>query len=267
MYPFRRILVPTDFSTASEWAFEEAAKLAADCDAELIILHVRLTWSDRPERLRLPADASLYEYAEKQEFARLRDRASRLHGNVRMRLVVAQAPESAKAICEAATREEADLVTIATHARHHVAHLIIGSTTMAVIAHPPAPVLAIRYGTKKRDRIRRVVVPVHPEQTSRAAFELGAAVARHTHAQLHLLTVCSQPDRKAAEEHLHALAAECADTAVTEAILFADDIEREVVRYTEKVNADAILLNSGDQFSELKAGIVRHASTPVLIVP
>jgi nucleotide-binding universal stress UspA family protein len=39
-YPFRRILVPTDFSTCSDSALELGANLAADHGAELIALHV-----------------------------------------------------------------------------------------------------------------------------------------------------------------------------------------------------------------------------------
>src|ERR1051325_6662542 len=54
MYPWRRIVVPTDFSTASEWVFDDAVRLAATTDAELVILHIRMTRTSNPSQLRFP---------------------------------------------------------------------------------------------------------------------------------------------------------------------------------------------------------------------
>ena len=52
MYPWRRILIPTDFSTASEWSFDTAVDMAGSTGAELVILHVRSTWGNQPDKLR-----------------------------------------------------------------------------------------------------------------------------------------------------------------------------------------------------------------------
>src|SRR5687767_1081990 len=125
-----------------------------------------MTWASHPDELRFPADPSLYEYAEQQELDRLRDRVRRANASLATRLIVRQAPDPGNEICRTATAEGADLIVIATHARHHVAHLFVGSTTTAVIARPPAPVLAIRYGIRKRTAMHRIVVPVHFDQTS-----------------------------------------------------------------------------------------------------
>ena len=267
MYPFRRILIPTDFSTASEWAFDEAVRLAADTNSELLVVHVRRTWPDQPEQLRFPADPSLYEYAENHELSRLRDRVRRADSSLETRMLVTTAPKPAKAICDVAKREQADVIVIATHGRHHVAHILIGSTTLGVIEHPPAPVLAVRYGIRKRERLAKLVVPVHPKQASRAALDLSTAMARARSSEVHLLTICDQQDRTAAEQHVAALQAELSGIDVVAKIITASDVEREVLRYTTKANGDAVMLNGGDEFSELKAGIVRHAQVPVMIVP
>ena len=56
---FRRILIPTDFSTASEWVFDDAVRIAGGSGAELVIVHVRMTRTSHPDELRFPADASL----------------------------------------------------------------------------------------------------------------------------------------------------------------------------------------------------------------
>ncbi len=267
MYPFRRILVPTDFSTASEWAFDEALRLSAESSAELLVLHVRRTWKDQPDRLRFQADDSLYEYAEKHELDRLRDRARRAHASVDLRMVVRQAPSPAKAICEIGASEKVDLIVIATHGRHHVAHILLGSTTREVVTDPPAPLLAVRYGIRKRERIARIVVPAHPKQTSHSALDLAVAMAGPGKGEVHLLTVCSEADRSAAVAHMESLSVRSAGVNMKTELIAGDDIEREIIRYTTRINGDAIMLNAAGGLSELKASIVRHATVPIMIVP
>ena len=266
MYPFRRILIPTDFSTASEWVFDDAVRIAAATGAEIVILHIRMTWESDPKELRFPADPSLYEYAEQQELARLRDRVRRSNATVSARLAVKQGPDPGVEISKYVAAEDIDLVVIATHARHHVAHLLIGSTTMSIIKDPPAPVLAMRYGIRKRaGAMKKIVVPVHPRQTAHAALDLAEAVRSHQNGEVHLVTVCAEADVKAAEALLQELAGRNPETRQT--LIRGTDVERELIRYATKSNADVIFINARTELSEAKVNIVRHAETPVLVVP
>ena len=258
--PFHRILIPTDFSTASEWVFDDAVRIAEASGGEVVILHVRMTWASHPEELRFPADPALYEYAEKLELERLRDRVRRANASLATRLIVRQAPDPGNEICRTATSENVDLIVMATHGRHHVAHLFVGSTTMALLKDPPCPVLAIRYGILKRTTLDRVVVPVHLQQTSHRALDLAAREAR----EIHLVTVCSDDDRTRAEEMLSAIAADVPAAKI--AIVRGKDPEDELLRYTTKVDADAIFLNAAAEPSKRKIDIVRHADVPVMIV-
>ncbi len=257
---FHRILIPTDFSTASEWVFEDAVRIAGTSDAELLILHVRMTWASHPEELRFPADPSLYEYAEQLELERLRDRVRRANASVATRLIVRHAPDPGNEICRTAKSENVDLIVIATHARHHVAHLFVGSTTMAVLKDPPCPVLAIRYGTRKRSSMSRVVVPVHPQQTSHRALDLATRLAK----EIHLVTVCADEDRARAEEHLRGLATTIPGAKT--AIVRGKDPNDELLGYTKEVDADAIFLNAAAEPSQRKIDLVRHAPVPVMVV-
>lgn len=255
---FRRILIPTDFSAASEWVFDDAIRIAASSNAELIILHVRMTWADHPDRLRFPADSSLYEYVEQQELSRLRDRVRLANASLATRLIVRQAPNAGEAICTTAREENVDLIVIATHASHHVAHLLVGSTTSLVLRDPPAAVLAIRYGIRKRSSIHRVVVPVHAGQKSQRALELARRIAR----EMHLVTVCNNCDRASAEAYLKTFEAPGVTTVVVE----GSDPEKEIIAYAKKADVDAIFLNATATPSDRKLDIIRHAPVPVMVV-
>lgn len=258
---FRRILIPTDFSTASEWVFADAVRLAGASGGELIILHVRMTWANDPDQLRFPADPSLYEYAERQELERMRDLVRRANASLGTRMIVRQGPKPGAEICRVANEENVDLIVIATHARHHVAHLLIGSTTMAVLTDPPAPVLAIRYGTRKRTALDRVVVPVHPNQASHRALALAGREAR----EVHLVTVCSEDDQRLASETQQAAATNLPNAKTV--IVHGTDPEEEIIRYAAKMDADAIFINATNEPSRRKVDLIRHAPLPVMIVP
>lgn len=258
---FRRILIPTDFSTASEWVFDDAIRIAEGSRAELVIVHVRMTRTSNPEELRFPADSALYEYAEQQELDRLRDRVRRANATLATRLIVRQAPDPGAEICDVARKEAVDLIVIATHARHHVAHLFVGSTTTSVLDAPPCPILAIRYGIRKRGALRRAVVPVHLEQKTHAGLELAARICD----ELHLIVVCDEDDTARAEELLRSLATPLHNAKT--AVLQGSDADKEIVRYAANKDADAIFLNAARQPSEGKLDIVRHATVPVMIVP
>jgi nucleotide-binding universal stress UspA family protein len=267
MYPWNRILIPTDFSTASEWSFDTAVDMAGSTGAELVILHVRSTWGNQPDTLRFPADDSVYQTVEQYELQKLRDAVRRANATIQTRLLVRKAPHAGEEICRAAKGESVDLIVMATHARHHVAHLLIGSTTMQILHEPPAPVLAIRYGVPRRRALRRIVVPVHLRQTSTPAAQLAAAMAKRDGADVHLIIVCNDAERAAAEARVDEVAQLFA-APPTRAIVSGKDIDREIVRYTDSSGADALFLNAGAHpLSDLKQEIIRQVSAPVMVVP
>lgn len=269
MYPWRRIVIPTDFSTAAEWSFDSAVQLAGSTGAELVILHVRATRVSNPDELRFPADDSLYEYAEQHELEKLRDHARRANATVPTRLVIQRAPDPGAAICRTAEDEGADLIVISTHARHHVAHLIIGSTTLNVLSSPPVPVLAIRYGIRANRGLQRILVPVHLKQRSTAAASLAASIVGRQKSEVQLIIVCDEPERTAAEALVAEMKAELfAGIDAKPIVLNGKDIDAELVHYVRGADADALFLNAGaHEISTLKQDIIRQVDTPVMLVP
>ena len=269
MYPWRRIVIPTDFSTAAEWSFDSAVQLAGSTGAELVILHVRATRPSNPDELRFPADDALYAYAEQHELEKLRDHARRRNADVATRLVVQRAPDAGAAICQTAAEENADLIVISTHARHHVAHLIIGSTTLNVLSGAPVPVLAIRYGIQRRRGFGRILVPVHLNQRSTVAASLAAAIAKREGSEVHLMIVCDDANRSQADARVAEMTADLfAGVNVKPVVLQGKDVDAELVRYARGADADALFLNAASpEISARKKDIIRQVDAPVMLVP
>lgn len=243
--------------------------MAGSTAAELVILHVRATRASNPEELRFPADDSLYEYAEQHELEKLRDHARRANATVQTRLVIQRAPDPGAAICRTASEEEADLIVISTHARHHVAHLIIGSTTLNVLSGAPVPILAVRYGIRARLGLQRILVPVHLKQGSTAAAALAASIARREKSEVQLIIVCEDPEQAAAEALVSDMTNELFSGIETKPIVLkGKDIDAELVRYVRGADADALFLNAAaHEISTLKQDIIRQVETPVMLVP
>ena len=140
---FRKILVATDFSPASDAAFEAAVGLARESGATLYIFHAY----DSPSSVAYaPADL----YAE--VVAAVRTQAEEKLGELTRGMSATGAeikpvlrrgiPEDA--IVQAANREDVDLIVMGTHGRRGAARLFLGSVAARVVATASCPVLTIR---------------------------------------------------------------------------------------------------------------------------
>jgi len=142
---YRRILMATDFSPASESAFHEAARLARETGAALTVLHVYH-----------PPTLAAFPYPT-PELHRQVDRGARDQAATRLAPWIRRASERGIAatpllesgvedieIVQAAVREHADLIVLGTHGRHGPSRLLLGSVASRVVADAPCPVLTIR---------------------------------------------------------------------------------------------------------------------------
>jgi nucleotide-binding universal stress UspA family protein len=149
--PFRRILVPHDFSDAADRALEEAAALARLYGGRLHVLHV-LT------RVTVLADIPVpdpFEFVPQTRDA--------LERRVREVLGAAEPPfsisirvgEPVERILEAA--ERVDSIVMGTSGRTGLRHFLLGSVAERIVRLSPVPVLTIRAGKKPPTRRSRRV--------------------------------------------------------------------------------------------------------------
>lgn len=143
--PFRRILVPTDFSSASEEAWRTAGKLARGIGAELVLLHVLVEaplYSESPfagPRVREVYESERTWAAKKLEQWADEARATGLVVRVELRTGVPY-----QDIVTAAGDVRADLIVIGTRGRGGVERALLGSVADRVIRLAPCPVLSVR---------------------------------------------------------------------------------------------------------------------------
>jgi nucleotide-binding universal stress UspA family protein len=147
----KRILHPTDFSTASRAAFATAVTMARAERGELTLVHVLgpppiVGDGYIPPKTYERLAASGQAWARRQLDALL-SKARKAGARARGLLVEGVAHE---AIARAARATRADLIVMGTHGRTGVARFFLGSVAGRVLATAPCPVLTVRGGSRAR---------------------------------------------------------------------------------------------------------------------
>jgi nucleotide-binding universal stress UspA family protein len=144
---YKRILIPTDGSEASQRAILAGAAFARDVGAEIVGLTVT------PEFHVLSTDSEMLEDTPDEFAARSAARAGRILGDVdsaardagvACRSEHAVGDDPYEAIIGAAQRFGCDLILMASHGRRGLKGFLLGSETQKVLVHSTLPVLVHR---------------------------------------------------------------------------------------------------------------------------
>ena len=151
---FKTILVPVDFSSCSDEAFQVACQMARLCGATLLVLHVidtsALAAFNRLGLLAVPSDAAP-QRRRLRHHARLKVRQlleSKVAEEVKItRLIVEGAPFVE--IAKVARTEEIDLVVMGSYGGRSgsVDKIFFGSTAEKVVRTSGCPVLTVPLAT------------------------------------------------------------------------------------------------------------------------
>lgn len=131
----RKILVPIDFSAASERALAHAVPIAKRFHAKITLLYVCQAEFYANEFAHIPVEESTTSL-ESIASSKI---PPELIGEMLVRNGVA-----ADEIVNAAAELGADLVVINTHGRTGLKHMMLGSTAERVVRCAPCPVLVVR---------------------------------------------------------------------------------------------------------------------------
>jgi nucleotide-binding universal stress UspA family protein len=140
---YKRILLPTDGSTTSNAALEEALKLAKTCGAVVRVIYVCEPMSyvlaegpvDLAPAVRRQGEQILVEAA---------GRASAVGVSAETELIESGDQRVAASIVEEAVHSGCDLIMMGTHGRRGFEHLVLGSVAEGVLRRATVPVLLLR---------------------------------------------------------------------------------------------------------------------------
>ncbi len=145
---FKRILLATDGSSASDHAAMLAISLARTHGATLTALYVVDPYPYLGIGEANPMGFNAYMEAAREHGAEAHARITALaaSGGAAVPLVIRLVEDVAviEGILETARDTQADLIVIGSHGRTGIARMVLGSVAAKVVAQSPVPVLVIR---------------------------------------------------------------------------------------------------------------------------
>ena len=140
----KTIVVPTDFSTASDAALPHAEALAKQSGARLLIVHVEeppLAYGGGELYYGLPEPSSERILKMLEDVKPADPQVPFAH-----RLTMG---DPAGEIVRIAAEEQAEMIVLGTHGRTGMTRLLMGSVAEAIVRRAPCPVLVYREAAEK----------------------------------------------------------------------------------------------------------------------
>ena len=279
---FNKVLLATDFSAASQAAFQTALDVCTAFQASLSILHVfEYANTVPPEIGGRPLELnSLYESA-RSSLDRLLQEARR--SGVACEATMGSGIPSVT-ILETLTSDAIDLAILGTNALHGFERLIFGSTAEVVLRKASCPVLTVgpqAANAPRADQIKSpVVFATDFHLTTTHAICYAAAICKATRSPLHCLHVLprtleggSHVTLQIMTEALQHVANESGTTIDPPvcAITYGSEISNAVVDYARQQKAKLIVLGVREASmvashvpAHIAYRIITEASCPVL---
>jgi nucleotide-binding universal stress UspA family protein len=147
MTMYSNILIPTDGSELAGKAIQHGITLAKQIGAKVTVMTVV------PPFQVLTTDTQMLEDTPVQYKVRMREHTEKVFGTaaraakaagVVHELIVVDHEHPYQAIINTAESKGCDLIAMASHGRHGVAAIVLGSETVKVLTHSKIPVLVYR---------------------------------------------------------------------------------------------------------------------------
>jgi len=156
---YRRILVPLDGSARAESALPVAVRIAADQNAELVLVHA----TQKPHLLQ-SGPLNTPDQQLQQKLAGRNERAARTYlertrdaltdADIVVRIVILRNGDARRILASAIALQSADLVVLSSHGQSGYADVAAGDVSSFLLSHANIPVLMIRQpGTTRANHI------------------------------------------------------------------------------------------------------------------
>ncbi len=146
MITLKTILVPTDFSEASESALSYGKAMAGAFGSALHLVHVMEdllahAWAAEVYVASMPQLRDEIEKESRQRLAAMLTDEERRQYRIETALL---AGNPFVEIVRYAKAQDVDLIVMGTHGRGPIAHMLLGSVAEKVVRKSPCPVLTVR---------------------------------------------------------------------------------------------------------------------------
>jgi nucleotide-binding universal stress UspA family protein len=145
MMPPKLIMVPLDFSEASQNALEVATRMASYLGAALLLVHIAPAIADLPENVSIFKEGEYNKELHEEAVKQLSEIAASLEAKkLNARAEVGTANDVGMELVRIAENDGVDIIIIATHGMTGWREVAFGSVAKVVVERGTCPVLVLR---------------------------------------------------------------------------------------------------------------------------
>jgi nucleotide-binding universal stress UspA family protein len=151
MMPPNLIMVPLDFSAASQNALDVATRMASHVGATLLLVHIAPVIADLPANVSIFKEGEYNKELHEEAGKRLSKIAAGLEAKkLNVRTQVGTANDVGMELVRLSERDSVDMIIIATHGMTGWREVAFGSVAKIVVERAACPVLVLRAKAENR---------------------------------------------------------------------------------------------------------------------
>ncbi|MFH6961380.1 universal stress protein [Flavobacterium plurextorum] len=269
----KQILVPTDFSEHAEDALKVAAQIAKRNNSEIIILHMLELPSQMNDAILGGTSIPETMLFMKKANEMLDEISSKPYLDGIQVTEIVKMDRPIHGITQVSKDHNIDLIVMGSHGSSGVEELLIGSNTEKVVRNSDIPVLVIKKDIKAFNASNIVFASDFSEEAKKP-FKKLLDFAKTFQSKLHLVTICTPNSFKtthAAEKAITDFITEFNLTDYTTNIYNDTNIEKGIINFSNKINADIIGMCTHGRTGfahffngSISEGLVNHAVKPII---
>lgn len=275
----KNILVTTDFSELSSYAFGLAERIAEKTGSEIHLLHI----INLPSHILLSNEGELLDDCEMDttEVRIKRFEAIEKLKEIKQRSVAKVHTHSRygsinERVIACSKELNIDLIIMASHGVHNLMDKITGSHTEYVAMHAKAPVLSVKSDESGHD-FKTILLAGSFQEDDIPNCDLVIAIQQVFDSKIHLLRINTPknfiPDHDA-KLHMKAFADKHGFKDPSFSVYNDHSVEEGIIHYAEKESIDMIVIGSMQRVGLTKfiygcvsASLVNHSNKPLLTFP
>lgn len=239
----KRIIVPIDFSSYSNFAFLSALKIAQKTESSITCLNVvntLLDWNNLTELVKSKNQEVFDLEAEAKDKLKSFIMSQRMYGVAVESVVEIGVPQNV--ILEVAKKYKADLIVIGAYGSGYQEGKFIGSTLQHVIRNADCPVMAVKKTLDGND-LRKMVFASMFNEVSRPAFTKMKAILKDFQTSVHFLFINTPShfvNSEIAESKMDAYAKGFEDLVIHKHVYCHTEPENGIVEFAKSRNMGLI---------------------------
>ena len=273
----KKILVPVDFTDASEVALLAATSLAVLLNSEIYLVHVFETggynYSVFAKTETIPPSPAAIKKNIGKKLEELKEHVIKKY-NLKCSVVVLSGHIHSE-IYKFSKKKKVGLVVMGTHGASGYKEFFIGSNAQRVVTISEVPVLTIPH-TSKKTSFKNILIPIDNSAHSRAKVNIAMLIADQYDANIHLIGLPDTKDKtelskfnikmKSVEKII-----DKEGLSYSSKIVQGKNMADAALNYASKNKCDLIVINTGHEsrttgifLGAFSQQIVNHSNIPVL---